>query len=75
MKKTSKTFEFIALFVIFALVAIFFVLGITFGKVVYERKGVAECHQWQQEANEYQDYFYTNWQVDQCEYYGITLYE
>ena len=27
----------------------------------------AECLKWQEESTEYPDYYFTNWQLEQCE--------
>ena len=32
-----------------------------------------ECNKWKQEEENYQNYYVTSWQVEQCEQYGITF--
>lgn len=38
-----------------------------------KRHETAECLEWQQWANEYSEFYLTEWQDAQCTHYGITI--
>jgi len=38
-----------------------------------ERHEQAECLRWQKDSKQYINYYFTDWQLKQCQYYGIQL--
>lgn len=57
-----------AIIVIALSVAVF--LTITKG---FEGMEINECQKWQREKQEFQDWYPTDWQEEQCQAYGIDL--
>jgi len=49
--------------------SIFFLLG-WFGLARYEK---VECHQWLLDSQKYNEWYATDWQVEQCKVYDISL--
>ena len=47
---------------------IFFALAINHGIKLHEKN---ECLRWREEAGIYPNYYLTDWQVKQCEHYGL----
>lgn len=42
-------------------------------KYAIESSEMIECLNWQEEVDIYYNYYLTDWQVEQCENYGIEL--
>jgi hypothetical protein len=39
----------------------------------FDRQEVVECNQWKAQAAEFENFYLTGWQADQCEAHGITI--
>lgn len=39
----------------------------------FDRMEIAECLKWQAEAQEFENYYITPWQKDQCNYHDIKI--
>lgn len=40
---------------------------------VQDQKAVAECLHWKSQSQEFKDYYFTTWQIEQCEFHNIEL--
>jgi hypothetical protein len=57
---------------ILTLLAIVFIIFLIFFTGVKRHEEV-ECLQWQKDARSYQGYYLLDWQVEQCQEYGIII--
>lgn len=84
-RRFEDTFvDWISYSIIFAvLIAILFAIGFIGGQavkfiiqgiVIAERdRATEECRKWKKEANTYEGYYYVEYQISQCNEYGIPL--
>ena len=49
-----------------------FLFGLTIHKGL-EKYEINECHTWIKESSIYRGYYFTNWQIEQCNAHGIEL--
>ena len=40
-----------------------------------DRANTAECYEWKKESKEYINYYFTDWQLAQCEALGVDLHD
>lgn len=66
MKKIDIVFN--SIFLLFLIVV--FLLFFTFGLEISEKQ---ECIKWQEQAEQYPNYYITEWQFLQCKHYDIEI--
>ena len=60
----------IALAIIMLLIIALFCFGAVLG---IQKSEVEECLKWQKEAKQYPNYYLTQWQYEQCQFYHIAI--
>jgi len=58
-------------FIILLLVAVVLLFVVSWFAI--EKHEKLECLKWQREARIYTNYYFTDWQIQQCQHYGVEL--
>lgn len=64
---------FVRTIAIVAAVASFTAVGIWLGGKAMDRSAEAECHKWAKQAEQFEGFYLTTWQEEQCQAVGVEV--